>query len=112
VFRGGRPRLQAKPAQAPDLRVLVDGVGAAVDQDAPASPGALVVGVCLERHHLLALGGGQLRAPGRSEDRIVTVHDMVHRQDHDLAVGEKADPSHGDRAEQPQALVIRQDLES
>jgi hypothetical protein len=37
---------------------------------------------------------------------------MVHRQDHDLAVGEKADPSHWDRAEQPQALVVRQDLES
>jgi hypothetical protein len=37
---------------------------------------------------------------------------MVHRQHYDLAIGEKADPSHWDRAEQPQALVVRQDLES
>jgi hypothetical protein len=112
AVRAGHPRAQAKAAQALDLGLLVDGAGAAVDQDAPSGPGALVIGVRLERHHVLALGGGQLRAAGRPEDRIVTVHDMVHRQDHDLAIGTEADPAHRDRAEQPQALVVRQDLES
>jgi hypothetical protein len=37
---------------------------------------------------------------------------MIHRQDHDLAIGEEADPSDGDRGQQLQAPVERQYLES
>jgi hypothetical protein len=40
----------------------------------------------------------------------MAIHDVVHRQDHYLAVREEADPPDRDRGEQPQALVKRQYL--
>ena len=73
---------------------------------------AFVVIVCLKRHHVLAFGGGQLRPASRSEDRILAVHDVIHRQHHYLAVGEEADPSDSDRGYTLQAPVERQYLES
>ena len=83
-----------------------------IDQDAPSRLGSLVILVCLEGHQVLALGRRQLRAAGRAEDRVGAVHDMVYRQDHDLAVGKETDPSDGNRGQELQAPVERQYLEA
>lgn len=102
--------MQAKVAQVLDLGVFVDWLGAAVDQDAPSRLGSLVIAVCLERHQILAFGRGQLRPAGGAKDRVLAIHDMVDRQYHDLAIGEKTDPSDGDHRQQLQAPVERQYL--
>jgi len=103
--------VQAKVVQALDLGVFVDRLSAAIDQDAPSRLGSLVISVCLECHQVLAFGRGQLRPAGRAEDRVLAVDNMIYRQDHYLAIGEKAHPSDGDRSQQLQAPVERQYLE-
>jgi len=102
--------VQAKVAQALDLGVFVNRLSAAIDQDAPSGLGSFVIVVCLERDQILAFGRGQLRPAGREEDRVLAVQNVIDRQDHYLAIGEKADPSDGDRGQQLQAPVERQNL--
>ena len=98
-------------SQALDLGVFVDPLSTAIDQDAPARLGSLVIVVRLERHQILAFGRGQLRPASGAKDRVLAVHNVVYRQDHYLAIGEEADPSDRDRAQQFQAPVERQYLE-
>jgi hypothetical protein len=72
-------------------------------------PGVIVVG--LEADKVLAADAGQLRPRASAEDHVLPVYQMVDRQDHDLAVGEEADPAYRDRTEQPQAVRKRQYLQ-
>lgn len=53
VCAAPQTRPSAKLGQAPDLRVFVDDLHAAIDQDAPSRPGPLVIVVCLECHQVL-----------------------------------------------------------
>jgi hypothetical protein len=112
AVHGGDPCPQAKAAQPPDLRILVDRAGAAIDQNAPSRTGPVVIVVGLERHYALALSRGQFGPPGRAEDRTLAVHDVIDRQDHYLTIGEEADPSDRDCGKQLKTPVERQYLES
>jgi hypothetical protein len=104
--------MQTELAQAPDLGLFVDGVSAAIDNDAPSGPSSRVVFVCLEGHQALIVSRGQLGPAGGAEDRILAVYDMVDWQDDDLAVGEEADASDGNGGQQLQASVEWQYLEA
>ena len=101
------PRAHAKLAQPLDFLVLVHGLSAAGNQDAPSGPGSRVIFVGLEGHHVLVLRRGQLRPAGRTEDRGLAVHGEVDRQHHDLAVGEETDSPDRNRRQQLQAPVER-----
>jgi hypothetical protein len=47
-----------------------------------------------------------------AEDHVLAIDDVVHRQDHHLAVCNEADPPHRHGSQQPQALIKRQYLKS
>jgi hypothetical protein len=102
--------VQATPTQPLDIGLGIHHLGAATDEHAPPGPGLLVVVIGFECGKVPASGRGELRPVSRAEDHVMAIHDVVHRQDHYLAVREEADPPDRDRGEQPQALVKRQYL--
>src|SRR6516165_11919910 len=110
MLYGGDPQVQIVLVQPLDLGFLVDHLGAAGDHHAPPGPGVLVVVIGFKADQILTFGRGELRPGGRAENRVLPVHDMADRQDGHLAIREKAEPSHWDRAQQPQALAKGQYL--
>jgi hypothetical protein len=102
--------VQATLAQPLDIGLRIHHLGAATHEHAPPGPGLLVVMIGFERGKVLPSGRGELRSVSRAEDNVMAIHDVVHGQDHNLAVREEADPPDRDRGEQPQALVKRQYL--
>jgi hypothetical protein len=84
--------VQATAVQALDLSFVIHHLGTANHQNAPPGPGLLVVVICLECGQILALGRGELRPDSRAKDRVLPVHDMVHRQEDQFAIREETDP--------------------
>jgi hypothetical protein len=114
VPHGGDPGIHAKTAQAQaqalDLGLRIHHFCAAVDQHAPPGLGLLVIVIGLECGAILPLGRSGLRPVSRAEDHVLAIYDVVHRQDHHLAVRDEADPPYRDGGQQPQALIKRQYL--
>src|SRR5215472_2530395 len=111
ALHGGHPRVQPELAQPLDLGFLIDHFRAASDHYAPSGPGLLVVLVGFEGDQVSPLGRGELRPAGRSEDWVLPGDNVVHRQDHHLAIREEAHPPDRDRGQQLQAHVERQYLQ-
>jgi hypothetical protein len=105
------PGVQAAAGQSLDVGLGIYHLRASGHDHAPPRPGLLVVVVGLERSQILPFGRGQLRSAGGTECHVVAIDNVVHRQYHQLAVCDEADPAYRHRGQQPQALVKRQHLQ-
>jgi len=112
IVRDPAPGPEAEVGEPLDLLVRLHQLGEPADDYAPSGMGRRVIAVRLEPDEVLVADRGQLRPGAGAEDHILPVHQVVDRQDHDLAVGEEADPPHRNRAEQPQAVRERQYLQA
>jgi len=99
IVRDPAPGPEAEVGEPLDLLVRLHQLGEPADDYAPSGMGRRVIAVRLEPDEVLVADRGQLRPGAGAEDHILPVHQVVDRQDHDLAVGEEADPPHRDRAE-------------
>jgi hypothetical protein len=95
---GGDPGIYPETAQAQaqalDIGLRIHHLCAAIDQHAPPGAGLLVIVISLECGAILLSGRGDLRPMSCPEDHVLAIHDMVHRQDHHLAVRDEAHPPH------------------
>ena len=103
------PRPHAETLEARDVVVVVDRLGDAGHQHAPAETGLGVEVVELDRDEPGLLGVLQLRAPRGAEDHVLAVDPVVDGKDDQLALVDERQPGDVRPADALEALAEAED---